>query len=75
MPFLPVHLLLAHSSKYKTFCHTIYSQQQNIAAVAPQQTGTLKEKKISISKQEMSQAYPEWQSDYLPAPLLSREPP
>lgn len=38
--FLLVNLFLAHGSKYEALCYTIYSEQENIAAVAAQQGGT-----------------------------------
>lgn len=39
MLFLLVNFLLAHGGKYKTLCDTINGEQENIAAVASQQSG------------------------------------
>lgn len=39
---LLVHLFLAHGSKYKTLGDTVYGEEENIAAVASQQSGPLK---------------------------------
>lgn len=38
--FSLVNLFLAHDSKNKTLCYTIHSKQEDIAAVALQQTGS-----------------------------------
>lgn len=36
--FLLVYLVLAHSSKYKALCYTVDGEQEDVAAVASQQT-------------------------------------
>ncbi len=45
--FLLVDLFLAHGSKYKTFRYTVYSEQENIAAVDSQQRGSFTKKQTN----------------------------
>lgn len=37
---LLVNLFLAHSSKYKTLCYAVDGEQEDVATVASQQTGS-----------------------------------
>ena len=78
---LLVNLFLAHSSKYKALCYTIYSKQEDIAAVTSQQTGPFNEihsklfEKDPAEKNSMRCSVFGFCVEHVPVPLLSREPP